>query len=196
MSAAPTRSSGRQAGANKQQQHRRHCCCCACCCVTGGTSRWDDLAAKDARCRQMKTVRRLKSFAKKAGISLRHLQRLNAAGLGPPLIDLGKRIKGVGDDDGDAWFAKRRKLPPGWVDTPCTQSLTIEQSASTKPTPGQKIDGRSARSPAKDSRRRRIAGPWGATGCGHASAPARPPVESEPRSSAPATSVRKDGEHE
>jgi predicted DNA-binding transcriptional regulator AlpA len=73
----------------------------------------------------MKKVHRLKSFAKKIGMSERHVQRLIAAGEGPVLTELGKRIKGVTDDDGDAWLARRRKLPPGWVDPPVTEPGAI-----------------------------------------------------------------------
>jgi hypothetical protein len=73
----------------------------------------------------MKTVRRIKSFAKKIGMSGRHVQRLIAAGEGPVLTELGKRTKGVADDDGDAWLARRRKLPPGWVDPPVTEAGAI-----------------------------------------------------------------------
>jgi predicted DNA-binding transcriptional regulator AlpA len=73
----------------------------------------------------MKKVHRLKSFAKKIGMSERHVQRLIAAGEGPVLTELGKRIKGVTDDDGDAWLARRRKLPPGWVDPPVTEAGAI-----------------------------------------------------------------------
>jgi predicted DNA-binding transcriptional regulator AlpA len=73
----------------------------------------------------MKTVIRLKSFAKKIGMSQRHVQRLIAAGEGPVLTELGKRIKGVTDDDGDAWLAARRKLPPGWVDLPVTDDRAV-----------------------------------------------------------------------
>jgi hypothetical protein len=73
----------------------------------------------------MKKVNRLKAFAKKIGMSERHVQRLIAAGEGPVLTELGKRIKGVADDDGDAWLARRRKLPPGWVDPPVTEDGAI-----------------------------------------------------------------------
>ena len=73
----------------------------------------------------MKTVRRIKSFAKKIGMSGRHVQRLIAAGEGPVLTELGKRVKGVTDDDGDAWLARRRKLPPGWVDLPVTEASAV-----------------------------------------------------------------------
>jgi hypothetical protein len=73
----------------------------------------------------MKKVHWLKSFAKKIGMSERHVQRLIAAGEGPVLTELGKRIKGVTDDDGDAWLARRRKLPPGWVDPPVTEAGAI-----------------------------------------------------------------------
>jgi hypothetical protein len=73
----------------------------------------------------MKTVHRIKAFARKIGMSARHVQRLIAAGEGPVLTELGKRIKGVTDDDGDAWLARRRKLPPGWVDPPVTEDGAI-----------------------------------------------------------------------
>ena len=75
----------------------------------------------------MKTVRRIKEFAKKIGMSERHVQRLIAAGEGPVLTELGKRVKGVTDDDGDAWH-RRRKLPPGWVDPPVTEADAIGTS--------------------------------------------------------------------
>jgi hypothetical protein len=106
----------------------------------------------------MKTVYRLKPFAKKAGISLRHLQRLIAAGEGPILTELGERINGVTDDDGDAWLAARRRLPPGWVDPPSRQSPTIVQPASIKPTLGPKVVAGSEGPAPKDSRRRRTGG--------------------------------------
>jgi hypothetical protein len=78
----------------------------------------------------MKTVYRLKAFAKKIGISERHVQRLIAAGEGPVLTELGERIKGVTDDDGDAWLAGRGKLPSGRVDPPVTddRGLSIIKS--------------------------------------------------------------------
>ncbi len=78
----------------------------------------------------MKKVHRLKSFAKKIGMSERHVQRLIAAGEGPVLTELGKRIKGVTDDDGDAWLARRRKLPPGWVDPPVAEAGAIGTNAA------------------------------------------------------------------
>ena len=61
----------------------------------------------------MKTVYRLKAFAKKIGMSERHVQRLVAAGRGPVLTALGERIKVVTDDDADTWLAECRELPPG-----------------------------------------------------------------------------------
>ena len=61
----------------------------------------------------MKKVHRLKSFAKKIGMSERHVQRLIAAGEGPVLTELGKRIKGVTDDDGDAWLASAPETSSG-----------------------------------------------------------------------------------
>jgi hypothetical protein len=105
----------------------------------------------------MKTVYRLKRFAKKAGISLRHLQRLIAGGEGPILTELGERIKGVTDDDGDAWLAGRRRLPPGWVDPPSRQSPMIVPPASISPTLGPKVVAGSGGPVPKDSRRRRVA---------------------------------------
>jgi transcriptional regulator with XRE-family HTH domain len=70
----------------------------------------------------MRTVSRFGPFCKRAGISVRHLERLLSKGKGPPTIDLGDRIRGLFDDDGDAWLASRRKAPPGWVDTPVEPS--------------------------------------------------------------------------
>lgn len=57
-----------------------------------------------------------KTFAQRAGFSVRHLERLIANGEGPPTIRLGPRRVGIDDDDGDAWLASRRVLPPGWQD--------------------------------------------------------------------------------
>jgi hypothetical protein len=99
----------------------------------------------------MKTVRRIKAFAKKIGMSERHVQRLIAAGEGPVLTELGKRIKGVTDDDGDAWLAGRRKLPPGWVDTTVAEdgATSINESDATLVPTSPKC----GHSLAKDSRR-------------------------------------------
>ena len=51
-----------------------------------------------------------------SNISLRHLQRLFAGGLGPPTISLGKRRRGVRRCDRKAWIASRRDCPAGWHD--------------------------------------------------------------------------------
>jgi hypothetical protein len=110
----------------------------------------------------MKTVNRLKSFAKKIGMSDRHVQRLIAAGQGPVLTELGKRIKGVTDDDGDAWLAARRKLPPGWVDPP-VQSVTDDRGLGINKSDADARTEAHRRVPAaspKDTRRHR-----GADGC-------------------------------
>jgi hypothetical protein len=83
----------------------------------------------------MKTVHRKGTFAKKIGMSERHLERLIAAGLGPPITELGERTWGVTDDDGDAWLAARRRLPPGWIDPPITDdhgACVNEASARTE----------------------------------------------------------------
>jgi predicted DNA-binding transcriptional regulator AlpA len=56
----------------------------------------------------MRTIQSKKKFAARCGISVRHLERLNALGEGPPLIQLGPRRVGIADDDGDAWLASRR----------------------------------------------------------------------------------------
>ena len=103
----------------------------------------------------MKPVRRIKSFAKKIGVSQRHVQRLIAAGEGPVLTELGKRIKGVTDDDGAAWLASRRKLPPGRVDPPVTEDGAIginEADAAL----GRDVAGKCGRSLPKDSRPGRV----------------------------------------
>jgi hypothetical protein len=76
----------------------------------------------------MRTVSRFGPFRKRAGISVRHFERLRSEGRGPPTIDLGDRIRGLFDDDGDAWLASRRKAPPGWVDA---------AAQPTSPAPGE-----------------------------------------------------------
>jgi hypothetical protein len=131
----------------------------------------------------MKTVNRLKSFAKKIGMSERHVQRLIAAGEGPVLTELGKRIKGVTDDDGDAWLARRRQLPPGWVDPP-VQSVTADRELG--------INKSDADAPTEILQRIRAP----VTDCGRPSAPACTPAYSEPCASSSATSMRKARAHE
>jgi hypothetical protein len=71
----------------------------------------------------MRTVTRFGPFCKRAGMSVRHFERLCAEGKGPPIIELGDRIRGLFDDDGDAWLATRRKAPPGWVDPVLTDAI-------------------------------------------------------------------------
>jgi predicted DNA-binding transcriptional regulator AlpA len=58
-----------------------------------------------------------KEFAERMGRSVRHLERLIAVGEGPPIIKLGLRAVGIAEDDGEAWLASRRVIPPGWVDS-------------------------------------------------------------------------------
>jgi predicted DNA-binding transcriptional regulator AlpA len=65
----------------------------------------------------LRTISSKKKFADRCGISVRHLERLNSLGEGPPLIQLGPRRVGIADDDGDAWIESRRVLPPGWRDS-------------------------------------------------------------------------------
>jgi predicted DNA-binding transcriptional regulator AlpA len=65
-------------------------------------------------------VRRMfskKQFAKRMNRSVRHLERLIAVGEGPPIIKLGTRAVGIDEDDGEAWLASRRVVPPGWRDS-------------------------------------------------------------------------------
>jgi predicted DNA-binding transcriptional regulator AlpA len=66
-------------------------------------------------------VRRILSkrmFAvERMGRSVRHLERLIAAGDGPPIIRLGPRAIGIDEIDGEAWLATRRVVPPGWSDS-------------------------------------------------------------------------------
>jgi predicted DNA-binding transcriptional regulator AlpA len=64
----------------------------------------------------VKTISSIKQFAKRIGRSERHVQRLISEGEGPPVVALGKRAVGIIDDDGDAWIAARRLVPPGWDD--------------------------------------------------------------------------------
>ena len=58
-----------------------------------------------------------KQFAKRMNRSVRHLERLIAVGEGPPIIKLGTRAVGIDEDDGEAWLASRRVVPPGWRDS-------------------------------------------------------------------------------
>jgi hypothetical protein len=62
----------------------------------------------------MQTIHTKKQFAKQAGVSVRHLERLLAAGEGPPIVQLGVRRKGIADDDGETWLRSRRRVPPGF----------------------------------------------------------------------------------
>jgi predicted DNA-binding transcriptional regulator AlpA len=66
-------------------------------------------------------VRRIlskKEFAEeRMGRSVRHLERMIAVGEGPPIIKLGPRAVGIAEDDGEAWLASRRVVPPGWRDS-------------------------------------------------------------------------------
>jgi hypothetical protein len=111
----------------------------------------------------MKPVRRIKSFAKKIGVSQRHVQRLIAAGEGPVLTELGKRIKGVTDDDGDAWLASRRKLPPGWVDLPVTDDrvVPVDEADADARTEAHRSDAGARRiRTAVDAERARLKRAW------------------------------------
>jgi predicted DNA-binding transcriptional regulator AlpA len=65
----------------------------------------------------MRTILSKRQFAERRGISVRHLERLNSFGEGPPLIQLGPRRVGIAEDDGEAWLASRRVVPPGWRDS-------------------------------------------------------------------------------
>jgi predicted DNA-binding transcriptional regulator AlpA len=65
----------------------------------------------------LRTIFSKKKFADICGISVRHLERLNSLGEGPPLIQLGPRRVGIAEDDGEAWLASRRVVPPGWRDS-------------------------------------------------------------------------------
>ena len=62
----------------------------------------------------MKKILTKKQFAERIGKSVRHVERLISAGEGPPVIRLGPRAIGIEEDDGDAWIAARRMVPPGW----------------------------------------------------------------------------------
>jgi predicted DNA-binding transcriptional regulator AlpA len=61
-----------------------------------------------------------KQSAARINRSERHLERLLAAGEGPPVIRLGARAVGIDEDDLAAWIAKRRVVPPGWQDGQAT----------------------------------------------------------------------------
>ena len=66
--------------------------------------------------RQLKQILTFKQFAQKIGKSERHVQRLISVGEGPPIVRTGVRSVGIEEDDGDAWIAARRVVPPGWQD--------------------------------------------------------------------------------
>jgi predicted DNA-binding transcriptional regulator AlpA len=63
-------------------------------------------------------VKSKKQFAVRADISVRHLERLIASGLGPPIIRLGARRVGIDEEDGEAWIRSRKVLPPGYAHVP------------------------------------------------------------------------------
>jgi hypothetical protein len=71
--------------------------------------------------------------AARAGISLRHFERLVAQGLGPPIVVLGARRRGVIDDDNDQWIASRRTIPPGYA-APVAQPARTTADAVAKTT--------------------------------------------------------------
>jgi predicted DNA-binding transcriptional regulator AlpA len=51
--------------------------------------------------------------AKRAGISLRHLQRLISRGEGPSIVHISARRRGVIEDDHTRWLLSRRHAAPG-----------------------------------------------------------------------------------
>ena len=59
-----------------------------------------------------------KQFADRIGRSVRHLERLISDGEGPPIVRTGVRAVGIDEADGERWIAARRKIPPGWDETP------------------------------------------------------------------------------
>ena len=66
----------------------------------------------------MRRILSKKEFAEqRMGRSVRHLERMIAIGEGPPIIKLGPRAVGIAEDDGEAWLASRRVVPPGWRDS-------------------------------------------------------------------------------
>jgi hypothetical protein len=61
-------------------------------------------------------IKSKKHFAAQNNMSVRHLDRLIASGEGPPVVSLGKRKKGIEDEDGEGWINSRKVLPPGYAD--------------------------------------------------------------------------------
>jgi predicted DNA-binding transcriptional regulator AlpA len=53
-----------------------------------------------------------KEFAERMSRSVRHLERMIAAGEGPPIIKLGPRAVGIAEDDGEAWLGSPRVASP------------------------------------------------------------------------------------
>jgi excisionase family DNA binding protein len=62
----------------------------------------------------MRHILRKGQVAERLGCSVRHLDKLIAEGVGPPIIRLGARAVGIDEDDLNAWIAARRVIPPNW----------------------------------------------------------------------------------
>ena len=59
----------------------------------------------------MQAVLTLTEAAKRGRMNLRTLQRLNAAGDGPPIVHLSRRRRGIFEHDLESWLDARR-VPP------------------------------------------------------------------------------------
>ncbi|MCQ4188849.1 helix-turn-helix transcriptional regulator [Methylocystis suflitae] len=79
---------------------------------------------KDAHCMSLefsparhkkhpKRIRPVRECAEVLGVSYRTLQRWIELGIGPAVIHLGPRRRGIDDDDLERFIAERRKAPPG-----------------------------------------------------------------------------------
>jgi predicted DNA-binding transcriptional regulator AlpA len=56
--------------------------------------------------------------AKRATLTRRSIERLLSIGEGPTTVSLGKRRRGILDQDLDAWLLARRKPAPGEKSSP------------------------------------------------------------------------------
>ena len=60
----------------------------------------------------------LDEVAQRAGTTRRNIERLNAAGKGPRLVQVSARKVGVLEEDFAAWLKARRRPAPGQADEP------------------------------------------------------------------------------
>ena len=65
----------------------------------------------------------LDTVAERAGTTRRNIERLNASGQEPRLVQISPRKVGVIEEDFVAWLRARRRPPPGKADEPKGQNV-------------------------------------------------------------------------